>query len=365
MASDCLYFALIASFKRGRSDIIFSGTIRANSETKEKAMGFLACRISKNEQGVTHQLTELALDDLMPGEVVIKVHYTGINYKDALAATGRGAILKRFPLVGGIDLSGVVESSSDDRFKPGDEVLVNGCGLGESHDGGLAQVARVPADWVIPLPKGLSLREAMILGTAGFTAALAIHRMQENHQVPEKGPVVVTGASGGVGSVAVNILSALNYEVIAISGRRQFDDYLKSLGASRVCAAEELNLGERPLEKGLFGGVIDNIGGELLAKLIAHTRLWGNVACIGLADSHQLQTTVFPLILRGVSLLGVSSTNCPMPLRKKIWSQLGDELKPSKLGEIVSEEVALKDISAVFNDLIDRKKHGRILVNCQ
>ena len=328
-------------------------------------MSFLACRIYKTDDGVEHKLEQMELEQLGEGEVVIRVHYSGINYKDALAATGRGQILKQFPLNGGIDLSGVVESSKDSRFSPGDQVVVNGCGLGESHDGGLAERARVPADWVMPVPDGLTMRDCMILGTAGFTAALAIHRMQQNDQTIEKGPIVVTGASGGVGSIAVDMLSSLGYETVALSGRREFDDYLKSLGAIKVCSADDMSLGERPLEKGIIGGVIDNVGGKLLSQLIAHTNLWGNVASIGLADSHKLDTTVFPLILRGVSLLGVSSTNCPMPLRRQIWQRMGQDLKPGHLNAILTEEVALKDVSQVFNDLLDRKKHGRIVINCQ
>jgi NADPH2:quinone reductase len=307
----------------------------------------------------------MEVESLCPGEVIIDVHYSGVNYKDALGATGRGQILKQFPLNGGIDLAGVVASSEDARFKAGDAVLVNGCGLGEIHDGGLAEKARVPADWVMPVPKGLTMKQCMVLGTAGFTAALAIHRMQENNQSKDKGPIVVTGASGGVGSVAIDILASLGYETIAISGREEHYDYLTKLGASQVCSADSLKLGVRPLEKGQFGGVIDNVGGKLLSQLIAHTNLWGNVASIGLADHHQLDTTVFPFILRGVSLLGVSSTNCPMPLRKAIWERMGADLKPKHLDLILTEEVPLKDVSAVFDALLDRKKHGRIVINCQ
>lgn len=328
-------------------------------------MTFLACRVYKNGSDVVHRLEQMSVDNLGDGEVVIDVHYSGVNYKDALGATGRGAILKQFPLNAGIDLAGIVESSSDPRFKIGDEVLVNGCGLGENHDGGLAEKARVPADWVMHVPNGLSMIDCMTLGTAGFTAALAIYRMQQNNQTPDKGPVVVTGASGGVGSIAVDMLSTLGFEVIALSGREQHYGYLSNLGAKEVCSVDHLSLGNRPLEKGRFGGVIDNVGGQLLSELIAHTNLWGNVACIGLADNHKLDTTVFPLILRGVSLLGVSSTNCPMLLRQLIWKKMGADLKPKHLDLILTEEVALKDVSNVFNDLLDRKKHGRIVINCQ
>ncbi len=334
-------------------------------------MTFLACRIYKNESEnnsgnnqINHRLEQMDLQALSDGDVVVRVHYSGVNYKDALAATGKGAILKRFPLNGGIDFSGVVESSNDKRFKSGQQVLVNGCGLGEVHDGGLAQYARVPADWVMPIPEGLTMKDCMILGTAGFTAGLAIHRMLENGQSPDKGPIVVTGASGGVGSNAVNMLSGLGYETIAVSGRREFDEYLKSLGATKVCSAEDLKLSNRPLDKGIFGGAVDSVGGKLLSQIMAHTNIWGNIASIGLADTHEFEATVFPLILRGVSLLGVSSTNCPMPLRRAIWKRLGDDLKPQHLNKILTDEVKLKDVSPVFEELLNRKRFGRTIVNC-
>ena len=332
-------------------------------------MSFLACRIFQEEdsqgaKSVSHRLVQMNLGDLSDGEVVIRVHYSGVNYKDALAATGKGAILKHFPLNGGIDLAGVIESSKDVRFESGQQVLVNGCGLGEVHDGGLAEYARIPGDWVMPVPDGLTMKECMILGTAGFTAGLAIHRMLVNGQTPDKGPIVVSGASGGVGSNAVSMLSGLGFETIAVSGRREFDDYLTALGASKVCAADDLALSDRPLDKGIFGGAIDNVGGSLLSQIIAHTNLWGNIASIGLADTHQFDTTVFPFILRGVSLLGVSSTNCPMPLRREIWQRLGQDLKPKHLDKILTDEVKLKNVSEVFEELLNRKRYGRTIVNC-
>lgn len=328
-------------------------------------MNFLACRVFNQSGEVSHQLTEMSVDELSAGDVVIKVHYSSVNYKDALAATGRGKILKQFPLNAGIDLAGEVISSESDEFKQGDKVLVNGCGLGEQFDGGLAQVARVKSEFVIPMPDGLDAKSAMALGTAGFTAALALHRMQQNDQTREKGPIVVTGASGGVGSVAVNILSSQGYEVIAVSGREQYRSFLKQLGANQVVSIDDLKLGSKPLEGGRFGGVIDNVGGELLSQLLAHVNLWGNVASIGLADSAKLSATVFPFILRGVSLLGVSSTNCPMSLRKDIWQRLGSDLKPDALDSIITDDVALKDVSSVFTDILDRKRYGRVVINCQ
>lgn len=327
-------------------------------------MSFLACRVYKTETGVKHKLEQMSVDDLSAGEVSIRVHYSTINYKDALAATGRGKILKKFPLNCGIDLAGTVESSTDKRFSVGDQVIANGCGLGEIHDGGLAEYARVPADWLIPLPGGLSLRAAMIYGTAGFTAALAIYRMQENHQTPQKGPILVTGASGGVGTMAIQILSLLGYQTIAVSGRKELHEFLTELGANKVVTPQALNLGDRPLEKAALGGVIDTVGGELLGKLIAHTRLGGNIVSVGLASSHKLNTTVFPFILRGVNLLGVSSTNCDMALRKKIWQLLAREWRSPHLYKLMTEEVSLMNISSFFDDLLNRKRYGRVLVNC-
>ena len=310
------------------------------------------------------RLVEMTTDELSPGDVVVRVHWSGINYKDALAVTGRGKILKRFPLNAGIDAAGIVESSRDPRFEAGAAVLVNGMGLGESHDGGFAEVLRVPGDWVVPLPAGLTLRESMILGTAGFTAALAIVRMELNGQRPDMGPIVVTGATGGVGSVAVSILASRGYAVLAVSGRPEHHDYLRGLGATEVKAPAELQLGSRPLEAVRFGGVIDNVGGDLLSGLVRHVGLWGQVACIGMAASHELTTSVFPLILRGVSLLGVSSGNCPMPLRHEVWTRLGADLKPPQLGAIASREVTLDAVIETAPLLIERRALGRVLVEC-
>ena len=311
---------------------------------------------------VRPRLVEMKEDDLSPGEVVLRVAWSGINYKDALAVTGRGKILKRFPLNAGIDAAGVVESSSDARFRPGDRVVVNGMGLGESHDGGFAELVRVPAEWVVPLPVGLTLRQSMILGTAGFTAGLALARMELNGQSPDRGAIVVTGATGGVGSAAVSMLSRRGYRVLAVSGRPEHDDYLRRLGAAEVKTPAELDLGTRPLEAARFGGVIDNVGGELLAGLVRHVSLWGQVACIGMAGSPKLEGTVFPLILRGVSLLGVSSGNCPMPLRHEVWKRLGSDLRPAHLDEIASTEVPLDRVLEAAPRLVERRALGRVLV---
>ncbi len=325
-------------------------------------MPFLACRTFLDDKTITSRISSLDLGDLSPGDVVIRAEWSGINYKDGLAVTGRGRILKRFPLNPGIDVAGIVDSSTDARYPAGTRVLVNGMGLGETQDGGFSEVVRVPGDWIVPMPAGLTSREAMALGTAGFTAALCLHRMEQNGQAPSTGPVVVTGASGGVGSTAVSMLAARGYDVIAVSGRVEHHAYLSDLGAASVLTPDALALGTRPLESVRFGGAIDNVGGEVLAGLTRHVELWGNIACVGMAAAPTLETTVFPLILRGVSLLGISSANCPMPLRSAIWRRLGDDLKPRHLDRIASQEVTLDEVIPACARVLDRQHVGRVLV---
>jgi acrylyl-CoA reductase (NADPH) len=328
-------------------------------------MSFLACRVFRDGSGVAARVVHTTVDDLSPGDVVIRAEWSGINFKDALGVTGRAPIYKRFPINAGIDVAGRVESSSDPRFAQGDAVLVNGMGLGETNDGGFSQVVRVPASWVVPLPAGLDLREAMILGTAGFTAALALHRMEVNGQSPAAGPVVVTGATGGVGSAAVSMLARRGYRVIAVSGRPEHHAYLRELGADEVTTPDALEPGARPLEAARFGGAIDNVGGPLLAGLLRRVVLWGNVAAVGNAASPSLETTVFPFILRGVSLLGASSGNCPMDLRAAIWTRLGADLRPPSLDRIASRTVPLADVVGACATLMGRSALGRILVDCR
>ncbi len=328
-------------------------------------MPFLACRVFRETDGVAARMTTIEMDALTPGAVVIRAEWSGINFKDALGVTGRAPIYKRFPLNAGIDVAGRVESSSDQRFKAGDAVLVNGMGLGETNDGGFAQVVRVPADWVVALPAGLDLRESMVLGTAGFTAALALHRMEVNGQAPAQGPIVVTGATGGVGSAAVSMLKARGYVVVAVSGRPEHEAYLRELGADEVTTPDALGVGVRPLEAARFGGVIDNLGGPLLAGLIRHVGLWGNVAAIGNAAAPAFDATVFPFILRGVSLLGASSANCPMALRAAIWNLLGADLKPPALGRIASRTVPLAEVIPACATLMSRTALGRVMVDCR
>jgi NADPH2:quinone reductase len=324
---------------------------------------FNAFRIYDENGGIKARITQLELKDLSVGEVVIQVQFSSVNYKDALAGTGKGKILRHFPLNGGIDAAGVVLTSESPQFKAGQKVVVTGCGIGEEHDGGYSEILRVKASSVIALPNGLDPREAMILGTAGFTAALALHRMRENHQSPEMGPILVTGASGGVGSFAVQMLAQQGFKVIAMSAKPDVRDYLKKLGADQVLTLEQLGLGPGPLGRVKFGGVIDNVGGEVLAKALAHTQLWGNVCSIGLAASPDLKSTVMPFILRGVSLLGVSSNNCPLPLREKIWQELAAGLKPKHLEDILRRTIKMPDLPVAFDALLKRQVQGRILVD--
>ncbi|MGB5438360.1 MAG: YhdH/YhfP family quinone oxidoreductase [Gammaproteobacteria bacterium] len=324
---------------------------------------FRALRVHAQGDNIQARLETLSINDLAPGEVVIEACFSSINYKDALAVTGKGRILRRFPLVAGVDVAGIVSATSDARFRPGDEVLVTGCGLGESHDGGFAEVVRVPADWVVPLPPGLELFDAMALGTAGFTAALAIDQMERNAQHPDAGPIVVTGASGGVGSLAIDLLSSRGYEVIALSGKADAGAWLKGLGAAAILDRNTLEAGSRPLEKAQWGGAVDNVGGDTLAWLTRSVRPWGNIASIGMAGGAELHTTVMPFILRGISILGITSANCPMQRRRKIWQRLLTDLKPRHLDRIVAGTVTLDELPAMCEKLITGQHRGRYVVD--
>jgi len=323
---------------------------------------FKAFRIHSEGGKIAARFEQLTLEQLGAGEVVIRVAASDINYKDALAATGAGKILRRYPLVGGIDLAGTVESSADARFKAGDAVLVTGCGLSETHDGGYAQYARVPGDWVIPMPAGLDAMTAMSLGTAGFTAALAIHRMEQNGQSPQGGPVVVTGATGGVGSVAVDMLATRGYRVIAVSGKPEAAEYLKALGASEVLDRKTLDLGTRPLENARFAGAIDNLGGEVLTWLTRTVDFWGNIASIGLAASPELKTTVMPFILRGVALLGINSSATRREWRLAVWQRIATDLRPRQLARIVTRTIDFDELPRAFPDYIAGRVTGRTVV---
>lgn len=308
------------------------------------------------------QFVDLTLDELDPGDVVIRSHYSGVNYKDALAATGAGKVIRRFPCVGGVDASGVVESSADPRFKAGDPVLVTGYDMGVAHDGGFAEYVRVPADWVVALPQGMSLFEAMALGTAGFTAALAIHRMEQNELTPDSGKVIVTGATGGVSGLAIQMLAQRGYHVVALTGKAHEGAYLESLGARDILLRNTLDLNSaRPLEKAQWAGALDAVGGTTLSWLTRSMQQDGAIASFGNAGGVELHTTVFPFILRGVKLLGVDSAATKMPLRKMIWQRLANDLRPLHLRDMI-RRVPLAGLEQVFPAMIAGQSRGRTVV---
>jgi len=323
---------------------------------------FKAFRIFSEEGKVQSRMVDLELDDLDPGEVVIRTAWSSVNFKDALAATGAGKIIRRFPCVGGVDGCGTVVSSSDARFKPGDPVICTSYDVGVSHDGGYAEFMRMPAAWVVPLPRGMSLYESMALGTAGYTAGLAVVRMEHEGLKPSNGPVIVTGATGGVGSVAIDILAGAGYHVVALTGKESETDYLKALGAKEVMLRTSLDLSKiKPLDKATWAGAVDNLGGDVLSWLASTMQVGGALASIGLAASHTFNTTVMPFILRGVSLLGVDSVNTPMPLRQAVWERLATDLKPRHL-ETMTTNVELDQLPAVFGRILKAQIKGRTVV---
>jgi acrylyl-CoA reductase (NADPH) len=307
-------------------------------------------------------IESLTLADLTPGEVVIRAAYSSVNYKDALAGTGTGKILRRFPLVGGIDVAGHVVASTDARFREGDAVLCTGSGLSETRDGGYSEIVRLQADWTIPLPAGLDLREAMILGTAGFTAGLSLLRMEQNGQVPDQGPVVVTGATGGVGSLALAILARAGYEAHAISGKAEHADWLRGLGAREVFPRDTLADATRPLENARWAGAIDNVGDPALAALTRLIQPYGNIASCGLAGGAGLATTVMPFIIRGVSLLGIASAGTARGQREQVWERLAGAWKPAGLAAICTRECPLDDLPSVFPGMLAGGSVGRTVV---
>jgi len=325
---------------------------------------FPAFRIRNDDAGHRAGIEQIALDALTPGDTLIAVHYSSVNYKDALAGTGKGKILRSFPLVGGIDVAGHVVASTDPAFREGDAVLVTGSGLSETRDGGYSEYARLDARWVIPLPAGLGLREAMILGTAGFTAALGLLRMTENRQTPALGPLAVTGATGGVGSLAVAIYSTAGYQVHAISGKPEHADYLRALGASEVLGRDALST-TKPMDSARFGGGLDNVGGPMLAALLAQTAPYGNVASCGLAASPELHATVMPFIIRGVSMLGVASAGTARDIRDEVWRRLAGDWKPDNLEAICTREASLDELPQVFDAMLAGGALGRTLVRIQ
>lgn len=323
---------------------------------------FKALLIEEHDGKTTCGFTQMDESRLDAGEVTIRVAYSSVNYKDALAATGTGRIIRRYPCVGGIDLAGTVIASRDDRFKINDPVIATSFDIGVAHHGGYAEVARVPGDWVVPLPTNLSLFEAMALGTAGFTAALGIVRMEENGLTPAKGPVIVTGATGGVGSLAIDMLANLGYSVTALTGKEKEADYLRKLGASEIMLRGSLDLSKiRPLDRARWAGAVDNLGGDVLAWILSTMQQGGTVASIGLAASMTLNTTVAPFILRGASLLGIDSGYIGEPYRSGVWRRLASDLKPRHLLEM-TRRIPFDDLPAVFPEFIAGRAKGRLVV---
>lgn len=328
----------------------------------DKFKGFRITQVDKTS--VKTEVVECTLDDLDPGEVVIKVAYSDINFKDALAATGKGRILLKPSCIGGIDLSGTVVSSSDTRFAKGDAVLGVGHEIGVKHDGGYAEYARLPADWVVKLPKGMTLWEAMAFGTAGYTAGLAIAKMERVGLKPANGPVVVNGATGGVGSIAVAALAKLGYDVVALTGKEAESDWLKKLGAKDILLRSSLDLAKiRPLDKATWAGAVDNLGGEVLAWMASTMKLNGVIASIGMAASPSLNSTVMPFILRGASLLGINSTDAPSPeLEREVWGRLATDMRPPLLKEM-ARTIAFEQLPTAFDDFIAGTVSRRIVVD--
>jgi acrylyl-CoA reductase (NADPH) len=322
---------------------------------------FKAYLTSQDGKTSKTELVDYSLDQLDAGEVLIHVDYSTVNYKDALSATGAGRIIRRFPCIGGIDLAGTVESSTDAAFKPGDKVIAHSYDVGVAHHGGYAQKARMPAAWLVPMPSGMSTFDAMTYGTAGFTAALAVHRMQHNGLHPAMGPVLVNGATGGVGMVAIEILAKLGYDVVAVTGKEKDADLLKALGAKSVLIRGLFEMTEKPLGAETYAGAVDNLGGEQLSWLTRVMKVGGVIASIGLAQGWEVKTTVMPFILRGVSLLGIDSVNCPMNLRRELWAKLGNEWQCEKLATHC-RTVTFAELPSVFDAYVKGAVTGRTVV---
>ena len=322
---------------------------------------FKAIRVDKADKGTTVALTQFDEADLMDGDVTLGVEWSALNYKDGLAVTGKAPVVRRFPMIAGIDLAGTVEQSSHPQWKPGDKVICTGWGMGETHLGAYAEKARVKGDWLVRLPEGMSARDAMAIGTAGFTAMLAVLALEKHGLVPKDGPIVVTGAAGGVGSVATAVLSKLGYQVIASTGRMSEVAYLKNLGAAEVIDRGELSGPAKPLAKERWAGGIDSVGSTTLANILSMTKYAGAIAACGLAAGMDLPSSVAPFILRGVCLLGIDSVMCPIELRKVAWSRLASDLDPGKLVEI-THEIGLGEVVESGAKILAGQVRGRIVV---
>ena len=323
---------------------------------------FKAFKVFSEDGKISGRVVEQSLDGLSDGTVVIKAAFSSVNYKDALAATGAGKIMRRFPLIGGIDVSGTVESSEDARFNAGDPVVVTGYDMGVAHDGGYSGYVRVPAEWVVAIPNGLTLLDTMAIGTAGFTAALSIVEMERNGLTPSNGPVLVTGATGGVGSIAIQSLAARGYSVTAVTRKAQESDYLRTLGATDVITRDALDLGTRPLEKSQWAGAVDPVGGDMLGWLTRTMMYGGCIANSGLTGGVELHTTVLPFILRSVKLLGIDSVMCPDQTRRDVWRRLAGDLKPSHLGD-ATRTLGLVELPDAFATLLGGQARGRFVVD--
>lgn len=330
-----------------------------NQATPEK---FRAFRIFDDEHGYRAQVVQQSIDEQTDGDVVLRVAFSSVNYKDALAGTGKGPILRTFPLNGGIDAAGTVVQSDHADFAEGDEVVITGCDLSETRDGGYSEYLRVPGDSLVPRPEGLTLRQCMVLGTAGFTAGLCLWRMEANGQRPDMGPIVVTGASGGVGTLAIDILTRAGYEAQAISGKVEEFDWLRQLGATQCISRHDLHWSDKPLDTARFAGAIDNVGGDMLAGLTRVIKPWGSIASCGMAGGIGVKTTVMPFIIRGVSLLGINSAGCPYPIRRQVWERLAGDWKPAHLNEIDRGETGLAGLPEVFETMLAGASLGRTVI---
>lgn len=322
---------------------------------------FKAIRIDKADKGTTAALTQFDEAELMDGDVTVRVEWSTLNYKDGLALTGKAPVVRRFPMIAGIDFAGTVEASSHPQWKAGDKVVCTGWGMGETHLGAYAEKARVKGDWLVALPQGLSARDAMAIGTAGFTAMLSVLALEKHGVSPKSGPVVVTGAAGGVGSVATAVLSKLGYHVIASTGRASEADYLKSLGAAEVIDRNELSAPAKPLARERWAGGVDSVGSTTLANLLSMTKYGGAIAACGLAAGMDLPSSVAPFILRGVCLLGIDSVMCPIEPRKAAWQRLASDLDRTKLSEITTE-IPLAEVPEWGAKILAGQVRGRIVV---
>jgi acrylyl-CoA reductase (NADPH) len=322
---------------------------------------FKAIVIRKTDGGQSVELSDFDESELMDGDVTFSVAWSTVNYKDGLAVTGKAPVVRRFPMIAGVDAVGTVLTSSHSEWKPGDKVILNGWGCGESHLGAYAEMARVKGDWLVPLPSGLAMRDAMAVGTAGYTAMLAVMALERQGITPDRGPIVVTGAAGGVGSVAVALLAKLGYQVSASTGRVQEANYLKSLGASEIVNREELSAPAKPLAKERWAGGIDTVGSTTLANVLSQIRYGGAVAACGLAGGMDLPTTVAPFILRGVSLIGIDSVMCPQKLRREAWKRLDSDLDRAKLADMTTE-IGLFDVIEAGRQIVEGRVRGRLVV---